>query len=103
MNFYETVFVCSPLLNEEEIDELIEKIKSLITKENGQVMNVNKWGRKKLAYPIKRHREGYYIFIEFQASGDLIKKLENLYQVTDKIIRYLTVKKEKTVTTETKT
>jgi len=97
MNFYETIFVCSPLLNEEDIDALIEKVKGLISKESGEIKNVNKWGKKKLAYPIKRHREGYYVILEFHSPPEKIKELENLYRVTDKIIRYLTIKKEEKI------
>jgi len=97
MNFYETIFVCSPLLNEEDIDAVIGKVKSLIIKEGGEIKNVNKWGRKRLAYPIKRHREGYYVILEFYSPAEKIKELENLYRVTDKIIRYLTVRKEEAV------
>lgn len=112
MNFYESIFVCSPLLSEEDIDALIEKVKGLISKGGGEIKNVNKWGKKKLAYPIKRHREGYYVILEFYSPADKLRELENLYRVTDKIIRYLTVKKEervpvlprsKPITAETKT
>lgn len=103
MNFYETIFVCSPLVSEEEIDAMIGKVKDLIVREGGEVKNVNKWGKKRLAYPIKRHREGYYVFLEFYSPEEKIKELESLYRVTEKIVRYLTVKKEiSTVTVESK-
>jgi len=92
---YETIIVCSPLLSEEEIDEVVEKVKSLILKEGGEILTVSKWGKKTLAYPIRRHREGYYVLLEFQSPPTMVKELENLYRVTDRIIRYLTVKKEK--------
>ncbi len=96
MNSYETIFICLPLSTEEEIDVLIDKVKNLITKEGGEIKNMNKWGKKRLAYPIKRQREGYYVFIEFSSPQEKLKELENLYRVTDKIIRFLTVKKEET-------
>jgi len=92
---YESTFICSPDVPTEKIEELIEKVKKSVEDAKGQVKLVQQLGKKKLAYPIKKHREGSYIYMELSGTGDLISTLENFYKVHDTVIRYLTVKVEK--------
>jgi small subunit ribosomal protein S6 len=92
---YETVFVCSPDLPAEKITDLKEKVKSIIIESGGSIKLFDEWGKKRLAYPISGKKEGIYFYIDFSAEGNVIKKLENFYLVSEGIIRYLTVKKNK--------
>ena len=92
---YESTFIVSPELPTEKIEELIEKVKKAVEGSNGQMKLVQQLGKKKLAYPIRKLREGAYVYMELSGPGDMIPTLENFYKVHDTIIRYLTVKVEK--------
>ncbi len=90
---YETVFIAKPNLSEEDFTALLEKIKGLIEK-NGKIESVDDWGVKKLAYPIDFISEGHYVLINFEATVDFPAELERVYNITDTIMRSLTVSKE---------
>jgi len=92
---YESTFIVSPEMPTEKVEELIEKVKKAVEAANGQMKLVQQLGKKKLAYPIKKHRDGAYVYMELTGPGDMIPALENFYKVHDTIIRYLTVKVEK--------
>lgn len=90
---YETVFIAKPNLSEDEFTALLDKIKSLIEK-NGKIVSVEDWGVKKLAYLIEFLNEGHYVLINFEAPVDFPAELERVYNITDTIMRSLTVSKE---------
>ena len=90
---YETVFIARPNLTEDEFTALLEKIKKLIEK-NGKVESVDDWGNKRLAYPIEFINEGHYVLINFEAGVDFPAELERVYNITDTIMRSMTVSKE---------
>lgn len=92
---YESTFVCSPDLPAEKVEELISKVKSIIEEAQGTVKSVQQLGKKKLAYPISKFREGSYVFIEYSAQGNAIALLEAFLKLNDAVIRFLTVKVEK--------
>lgn len=93
MNNYETIFIINPNLEEEAIKTLIEKFSSIINND-GKVSEVNEWGKKKLAYPMKKNSEGYYVLINFEANPSLISELERNYRITDEVIKFIVVKKD---------
>ena len=93
MNKYESVIIINPNLEAEAIKGLIEKISNLINN-NGTVASVEEIGKKKLAYEIKKNKEGYYIIIKFEAKPELITELERVYRITDEIIKFIVVKEE---------
>ncbi|MDK2918838.1 MAG: small subunit ribosomal protein [Candidatus Petromonas sp.] len=93
MRKYETLFILKPELEEEQRNELIEKFKSII-ESDGEVENVKEWGIKKLAYEIKKYKEGYYVLINFKAGAELPKELERNFRISDDVIRYLVVNLE---------
>jgi small subunit ribosomal protein S6 len=95
MPAYESTFICSPELPTEKIDELVEKVKKIIETSGGKVALIQQLGRKRLAYPIKKFREGNYVYMELTGPGEMIGAVENLFKVNDTIVRYLTVKVEK--------
>jgi len=93
MNNYETIFIINPNLEEEAIKALIEKFSSIINSD-GKVSEVNEWGKKKLAYPMKKHSEGYYVLVNFEANPSLIAELERNYRITDEVIKFIVVNKD---------
>ncbi len=92
---YETTFIINATLEDPQVEAAIEKVKELITKNDGEIIAVEKWGRKRLAYSIKKKNNGYYTLIEFRAPGDLVAKLERYYQLDEQTLRYLTVQLDK--------
>ena len=91
MQIYESVIVVHPRLSDSEIGTLIEKIKTVITADGGEILGEDKWGRRKLAYLINKNREGYYVYLKFNAKGDIIKKMNNWFRLQEDVIRTLTV------------
>ena len=70
MRKYETLYVLQPTLDEEAVKALVERFSTLITEQGGQVEKIDQWGKRKLAYPIKDFREGYYVLMNFSADAD---------------------------------
>jgi small subunit ribosomal protein S6 len=90
---YETLFVLRPNLEEEARNAVIEKFTSIIAAE-GEIVKVDEWGNKKLAYEIKKYKEGYYVLVDFKSNVDLPKELERNYKISDDVIRYVVINKE---------
>ncbi len=90
-NYYETTFIVDSIFEDDRIDSIINKYSNFVKKNEGEVVKVEKWGRKKLAYPIKKKVTGFYISIEFTADPSVIAKLERAYHLDEDIIRFLTV------------
>ena len=95
MNQYETVFILTPVLSDEQMKETVAKFKKLLTDNGAEILNDEAWGLKKLAYNIEKKTSGFYNLIEFKAEPTLINKLETGYRRDEKVIRYITVKLDK--------
>ena len=93
MNKYESVVIINPSLEVESIKALINKFSDLINT-NGKVDSIEELGNKKLAYEIKKNKEGYYVVIKFEAKPELIAELERVYRITDEVIKFIVVKEE---------
>ena len=93
MNKYESVIIINPNLEEEAIKSLIEKISNLINTD-GKVSSVEEAGKKKLAYEVKKNKEGYYVIINFEAQPELIVELERNYRITDEVLKFIVVRVE---------
>jgi small subunit ribosomal protein S6 len=91
MRKYETIFIQNPTLDEETINANIEKFKGIIENGGGTVDNVDVWGKRKLAYEIKKVNEGYYTLFNFTADPELPKELDRVFRITDGIIRHIIV------------
>ena len=89
---YEILFVADPNLGEPEVDALADQIQGFIEQAGGKLQKVEKWGKKRLAYDVGRHREGSYVLEVAEGKGGLIKEVERRLKVTDGIIRFLTVR-----------
>jgi len=92
MRIYEELFIIKPDATEEEIDQVIEQLKGVISSAGGTADKVDKWGKRKLAYRVDKHREGYYVLIQFSSSPETVKELERRLRVTDAVIKFLTVR-----------
>lgn len=93
INKYETIMVINPTLEEEKIEATVEKFKALISA-NGEITNVDVWGKRKLAYEINDLTEGYYVLVEFSSKPEFPAELERVYKITDGIIRDIVIKKD---------
>ena len=93
MNKYESVVIVNPNLEEESIKNLIKKFSDLINTD-GNVTSVEEMGKRKLAYEIRKNKEGFYIVIKFEAKPELIAELERNYRITDDVIKFMTIKVE---------
>ncbi len=99
MRKYELMLAINPQFEEEELASLIEKVKKIISKEKGEVTNINKWGKRKLAYEIKDFTEAIYVVMKFNIDELSISEFERVLKLEEKIIRYLLIlqKEEKPV------
>ncbi|HOK44544.1 MAG TPA: 30S ribosomal protein S6 [Bryobacteraceae bacterium] len=92
MRIYEELFIVRPDVPEEEIDQLIEQTKQVITGGGGTVEKAEKWGVRKLAYRVKKREEGYYVLLQFASGPDVVKEIERRFRVSDLVMKYLTVR-----------
>lgn len=93
INKYETIFVVDASLEEEAIAGIVEKFKTLISKE-GEIESVDEWGKRRLAYPIDYKTEGYYVLVNFSANPEFPAELERIYNITDGLLRSIIIKKD---------
>ena len=91
---YELVYVVRPDITDENLDPIVEKVSQLITNRGGTISGVERWGKRKLAYPIKHFTEGHYVLSRFKLSPAASKELEANLQITEEIIRFLIVVKD---------
>ena len=89
---YETTFIINATLEDHQVEAFITRIQETITKESGEIKAVNRWGRKRLAYPIKKKNNGFYVTIEFNAPGSIVKLLEQVYILDEHVMRFLTTR-----------
>jgi small subunit ribosomal protein S6 len=95
---YDLIFICRPATPEEEIDKLVATVEQVATERGGKVEKIDKWGTRKLAYRINRHREGSYVLAVLRASrGDMIHELERRLKVSDAVIKYQTIRLDEEV------
>jgi len=94
VNKYEAIFIINNDLGEEAIKELVEKFKNLL-ETSAQLESIDEWGKRRLAYRINDKTEGYYVLANFSAESSFPRELERIFKITDGIIKYLIVKKDK--------
>ena len=97
MRIYEELFIIKPDATEEEGDVLIEQLKTVITASGGTVDKVDKWGKRRLAYRVDKHREGSYVLFQFTAKPETVKELERRLRVMDSVIKFMTVRIDETL------
>src|SRR6185436_20825460 len=92
MNVYERVLIVKPQLSDTEIGGVLEKTKKVLTTEGAEILNEDRWGRRKLSYPIKQSREGFYIYLKYQAQPAALGRFEQQLRVMESVIRSLTLR-----------
>lgn len=94
MTNYELMFIIDPSIDQESKDAEIEKVKGIITENNGEVGEADIWGIRKLAYPIMKNTEGFYVVLPFQADPELPKELDRRLKISDAVIRHMIINKD---------
>src|SRR6185503_19694770 len=95
LNQYETVFIMTPVLSEDQMMDTVNKFKKILTDNGTEIVHENNWGLRKLAYPIQKKNTGFYYLIEYKAPGDVINKLETEFRRDERVMRFLTVALDK--------
>ncbi|NOX66004.1 MAG: 30S ribosomal protein S6 [Chlorobi bacterium] len=91
-NHYESVVVLNATLEDTQTNSVLNRIEDQISSNSGQILNIDKWGRKRLAYPIHKQKSGFYVVYQYEAPRELIAKLERSFRLDENIIRFLTIK-----------
>ena len=94
MRDYELVMIVSPEVADEAVPATIERVQQFIAEQGGEVKEVNPWGRRRLAYPIERHREGSYVVAQLSLDPQRLTALEENLKLSEDVIRHLVVKLE---------
>ena len=95
MNQYETVFILTPVLSEEQMKETVAKFRNLLTDNGAEILNEEAWGLKKMAYAIDKKSTGFYCLIEFKGEPTIVNTLETGYRRDERVIRYMTTRLDK--------
>ena len=95
MNCYETVFILTPVLSDDQMKEAVEKFKDVLVQNGAEIVNEELWGLKKLAYPIQKKSTGFYCLLEFKGEPTIVKKLEVAFRRDERVIRFLTFRLDK--------
>jgi small subunit ribosomal protein S6 len=86
---YEIGFIINPEATEEDVKKVVDNVSQIITKDKGVVENVDEWGRKKMAYPINKHWEGIYVFINSEGEGATYAKVERRLKLSEQVMRFI--------------
>ncbi|MHB8842250.1 MAG: 30S ribosomal protein S6 [Candidatus Aquicultor sp.] len=95
MRNYECMIILEPTLETEAIDNDIARFSDVLAKNSGKVENVNKWGRRRLAYQIGQNTDGYYVIMTFQGEDVTVKEFDRILKIADDVIRHMIVRLEK--------
>jgi small subunit ribosomal protein S6 len=91
---YELGFIISPEVSEEETRSILDRLGQIVAQYGGQIVKVNQWGRRRLAYPIEHHRDGYYVFIDMILTPETVSELERTLKVSEIVLRYMLTKRD---------
>jgi small subunit ribosomal protein S6 len=97
---YEVIGIVSVDVNDDDITALIERSQTIINDRKGVIAKVDRWGKRRLAYEIKKQKDGYYFLIDFAGDGSVVTEIERNYKIDDRVIKFMTVKKEGACTRE---
>ncbi|MDE5876859.1 MAG: 30S ribosomal protein S6 [Muribaculaceae bacterium] len=95
MNCYETVFILTPVLSDEQMKEAVVKFRDFLVQNGAEIVNEEEWGLRKLAYPIQKKSTGFYCLLEFKADPTIVKKLDTAYRRDERVIRFLIFRLDK--------
>jgi small subunit ribosomal protein S6 len=94
MQLYETGFLLAPNLSDEETEKLLSQMAEVVSQKEGRLVRQERWGKRRLAYPIKRFGEAFYVFFHYEGRPDIPVELERRFKQSDTVLRYLTLKKD---------
>ena len=92
MGMYETISIIKQNAGEDVIDQISEKTAAIITAADGEILKVDKWGLKQLAYPIQKEPQGYYVYTVFSGNGAGVDEMERIFRIDDNVLKYMTIK-----------
>ena len=92
---YETVFITTPVLSEDQMKETVDKFRKILQDKGSEIVSEENWGLRKLAYPIQKKSTGFYYLMEFKADGEVIDNLEIEFKRDERILRFMTVAMDK--------
>ena len=95
MNQYETVFILTPVLSDDQMKEAVKKYEDYLANNGAEIVHEESWGMRKLAYPIQKKSTGFYQLIEYKAEGEIIADVETEFRRDERVLRFLTVKLDK--------
>ncbi|MBE0585459.1 MAG: 30S ribosomal protein S6 [Desulfofustis sp.] len=100
MRRYEQIYILRPSLSENEITTVIENTNQIVLNDQGTIIHLGKWGMRKLAYPIKKEAQGYYVFCDFVATPQAVSEIERKFRIDDAVLKYLSVKISDSISAE---
>lgn len=100
MRRYETIFILRPNIGEDEINKVVENTTKIILDEKGSIIELDKWGIKKLAYLIKKESLGYYVYCDYAGTPAAVTEIERKFRIDDTVLKYLTIKTAASITEE---
>ena len=100
MRRYETIYILRPNLGEEEISTVIENTNAIIQQEKGTIIELNKWGMKKLAYLIKKESLGFYVYCDYAGTPAAVAEIERKFRIDDAVLKYMTIKIASSISAE---
>lgn len=92
---YETIFIVNPNISDDDVNKTTEKMQEIVTREGGQILKVENWGKKKLSYEVKKQKKGTYAYFLYEAGPTLVAELERNLRLSDAVLKFLTVRLEK--------
>ncbi|GBD13333.1 30S ribosomal protein S6 [bacterium HR24] len=92
MRNYELVMVISPDLSEDEVSSSVERVQRFVSERGGEVLKVDRWGRRRLAYPIRRFTEGHYVIAQLRLDASAVRELDRNLEVAESVLRHLVVR-----------
>ncbi|NMB39286.1 MAG: 30S ribosomal protein S6 [Firmicutes bacterium] len=95
MRTYELMMMINPEMETENIDTIVERISGIVTDRNGEIVDVDQWGKRKLAYEVDGNTEGFYVVIVFKADNEAITEIDRVLKITEEVLRFLLVRQDK--------
>ncbi len=92
MRRYETIYILRPNLGEDEITKVVESTNAILSSDDGEIIALDQWGLRKLAYLIKKESNGYYVYCDYATAPDNVSEMERKFRIDDTVMKYMTVK-----------
>ena len=90
--YYETIFITPPALGEEDVEMVITDVTEIFASRGAEVERVERWGRRRLAFPVKKHEEGWYVLLQVKGNGDAVQEVERRLRISEQVIKYMSVR-----------